>query len=223
MALQDDLNHLTTLIRNETSPRVMEVLDTFVGDLRRQQASQRSLLVGETAPNFTLLDQHQRSVTLYELLNEGPIVLKFYRGGWCPYCNQELRALHHARPTIEYGGARLIAITPESPKNIARTVRKNALDYQVLYDTNSEVARSFGIAVNLSEYMRAFYRSLGLNLSLRHADVIVRLPLPATYLIHTNYTVQYAFVDEDYTQRVKIAEVATALQQVQSERVHSYG
>ena len=223
MALQDELDHLTTLIRNETSPRLLAVLDAFVDDLRRQQLSQRSLSIGETVPNFTLRDQYHRPVTLYELLNEGPVVLTFYRGGWCPYCNRALKALHHARPDVEYRGAQLLAVTPESPENIERTVRKNSLDYRVVYDVNSEVARAFGVAINLSEYLRTFYRSLGLNLSLRHADVIVRLPLPATYLIHTNYTVQYAFVDEDYTQRAEIAEVLTALQGVQSERVHSYG
>ena len=223
MALQDELDHLTTLIRNETAPRLLQVLDAFVEDLQRQRISRHSLSVGETVANFTLLDQYRRSVTLYELLNEGPVVLKFYRGGWCPYCNQELKALHHARPEIEYRGAQLLAITPENPENIVQTVRKNALDYRVVHDVNSEVARAFGVAINLSEYLRAFYRSLGLNLSLRNADVMVRLPLPATYLIHPNYTVQYAFVDEDYTQRAEVADVLTALQRVQPEWVHSYG
>lgn len=223
MALQEELNHLTTLIRKETSPRLLQVLDTFVGDLRRQRVSQRSLSVGDSVPNFTLQDQHHRPVTLYERLNEGPVVLSFYRGGWCPYCNRELQALHYAHPEIEYQGAQLLAVTPESPENIARTVRKNALDYPVLYDANSEVARTFGVAINLSEYMRTFYRSLGLNLSLHHADVLVRLPLPATYLIHTNYTVQYAFIEEDYTQRADTGEVLAALQQVRAEQMHSYG
>ena len=223
MSLQDELDRLTTLIRNETSPRLLQVLDTFVEDLRRRQVSQRSVSVGEAAPNFTLYDQYRRPVTLYEVLNEGPVILKFYRGGWCPYCNLELKALHHARPEIEYSGAQLLAITPESPENIVQTVRKGALDYRVLHDVNSEVARAFGIAVNLSEYMRAFYRSLGLNLSLRNADVIVRLPLPATYLIHPNYSVQYAFVDEDYTQRAEVADVLASLKRVQLDQVHSYG
>ena len=223
MRLQEDLDHLTALIRNETSPRLLQILDAFTEDLQRQRVSQHSVALGETVENFTLRDQQRRSVTLYDLLNEGPVVLKFYRGGWCPYCNRELKALHHALPEIEYSGAQIVAITPESRANIAHTVRKNALDFSILHDVNSEVARSFGIAFNLSEYMKAFYRSLGLNLSLRNADVMVRLPLPATYLIHPNYTVQYAFVDEDYTQRAETTDVIAALKTIQQARVHSYG
>lgn len=223
MRLQDELNHLTALIRNETSPRLLQLLDAFIQDLQRQQVSQHSLAVGETVENFTLRDQHRRLVTLYDLLNEGPVVLKFYRGGWCPYCNRELKAWHHALPEIEYSGAQLLALTPESPENITRTVRKNALDFPILHDVSSEVARSFGLAINLSESMKAFYRSLGLNLSLRNADVLVRLPLPATYLIHPNYTVQYAFVNEDYTQRAEITDVIATLKTIQQARVHSYG
>ncbi len=223
MRLQDELNHLTALIQNETSPRLLQILNAFTKDLQRQRISQHSLSVGESVGNFTLHDQHRRPVTLYDRLNEGPVVLKFYRGGWCPYCNRELKAMHHALPEIEYSGAQLLAITPESPENIVTTVRKNALDFPILHDANSEVARSFGLAVNLSESMKAFYRSLGLNLSLRNADVMVRLPLPATYLIHSNYTVQYAFVDEDYTQRAEVSHVIAALKTIQQALVHSYG
>ena len=223
MRLQDELEQLTTLIREATSPRLLQVLEAFTKDLQREQAGRYSVPVGQTVENFTLPDQYRRSATLYELLNDGPVILKFYRGGWCPYCNLELKAWHHARPEIEYHGARLLAVTPESPENITRTVGKNALDFRVLHDTNSEVARKFGVAIKLSEYMRAFYRSLGLNLSLRNADVMVRLPLPATYLIHPNYTVQYAFVNEDYTQRAEITEVLAALKSIQQEVVHSYG
>ena len=223
MQLQDELDQLTALIRNETSPRLLHVLDAFIEDLQRQRLSKQSLWVGETVENFTLHDQHRHAVTLYDLLNQGPVVLSFYRGGWCPYCNRELRSLHHALPEIEYHGTQLLAISPESPENIVRTVRKNAIDFPVLHDTNSEVARRFGIAVNLSEHMKAFYRSLGLNLSLHHADVMVRLPLPATYLIQSDYRIQHAFVDEDYTHRAEVTDVIAAIKTIRQAVVHSYG
>lgn len=223
LMLQDELDHLTALIHQETSPRLLQVLDTFVQDLQRERASQYSLTAGDTVANFTLQDQHYRPVTLYDQLNEGPVLLKFFRGGWCPYCNLELKALHHARPEIEYRGAQLLAVTPESPENMAHTVRKNSLDYPVLHDLNSEVARQFGVAVQLSDHLKTFYRSLGLNLSLRHADVLVRLPLPALYLIDTDYTVRYAFVDEDYRQRAEITEVVGLLHNISRTLVPSYG
>ena len=223
MSLQNELNALSRLVCDGTSPRLLQVLDHFTAALREQGIRARSLRVGDTVENVTLNLERQGQVSLYTLLNEGPVVLNFYRGGWCPYCNLELKALHHARPEIERQGAQLIAITPERSKNITQTVRKNGLDYPVAHDVNSEIAHRFGIAVALSEPVKTLYRSLGLNLAARNADVLVRLPLPATYVININYQVRYAFVNEDYTQRAEPAEVLRALQSILPELVHSYG
>ena len=223
MSLQNELNALSRLTRDETSPRLIGVLDHFTNALRERNARDGSLKVGDPVENVTLNILRRGRTDLYTLLNEGPVVLNFFRGGWCPYCNLELRALHHARPEIERQGAQLIAITPERPESIARTIRKNEIDYPVAHDVNSEVARQFGLAVSLSEPLKALYRSLGLNLSARNADVLVRLPLPATYVIATNYRVHYAFVNEDYTQRAEPTEVTNALQRIVPELTQSYG
>ncbi len=223
MSLQNELDAFTRLVQNETPPRLLSVLERFTDALREQNASARSLQVGDTVANVTLNLPRHRPVDLYTLLNEGPVVLSFCRGGWCPYCNLELKALHHAQPEIKRRGAQLIVITPERPENIAQTVRKNRLDYPVVHDVNSEVARQFGLAVSLSEPIKALYRSLGLNLAARNADVLIRLPLPATYVINTDYRVHYAFVNEDYTQRAEPAEVLASLHSIVPELVQSYG
>ncbi len=206
MSLKNELSELSCLIRNETSPRLIEVLDRFTDALREQNVRGRCLKVGDVVENATLNMPKRGRVELHTLLGKGPVVLNFYRGGWCPYCSLELKALHHAWPAIERQGAQLIAISPERPESIARTVRKNELDYPVVHDANSEVAQQFGLAVSLSEPLKALYRSLGLNLAARHADVMVRLPMPATFMIGVDHTVQYAFVDEDYTQRAEPVE-----------------
>ena len=223
MSLQNELNALSCQVREETSPRLLQVLDRFTAALVGQNTRARSRQVGDTVENVTINLEHHGQVTLYTLLNDGPVVLNFYRGGWCPYCNLALKAWHHARPEIERRGAQLIAITPERPESIAQTARKNGLDYPVVHDTNSEVARRFGVAIALSEPMKALYRSLGLNLAARNADVLARLPLPATYVINTDYRVHYAFVDEDYTRRAEPAEVLEALPSIVPKLVHSYG
>ncbi len=223
MSLQNELNALSRLTRDETSPRLIEVLDRFTDALREQNTRERSIKVGDRVENVTLNMPRLGRVDLYALLNEGPVVLNFFRGGWCPYCNLELRALHHARPEIERQGGQLIAITPERPESIARTVRKNEIDYPVAHDANSGVACQFGIAISLTEPLQALYRSLGLNVAARNADVLVRLPLPATYVIDTNYRVHYAFVNEDYTQRAEPIEVINALQRIVPELTQSYG
>ena len=223
MNLSTDLHQLTATIERETSPRLMQVIEQFTQELQRRQVATRSLQRGDTVPNFSLKNQHQRTVTLYDQLNEGPVVLKFYRGGWCPYCNLELQAWQHELPEVAISGAQLLAVTPESLNNIIHTVRKNALDFSVLHDTNSQVAGAFGISISLSTYLQAFYRSFGLNLSLRNADMRVQLPLPATYVIGTDYTIQYAFADEDYRERAVLSDIVDLLPQLQLKKVYAYG
>ncbi len=220
--LQEELDNLTSLIQQETSPRLLQVLEDYVHELQRQQVSKNSLPVGSVVADFTLQDQQHCPVGLYERLKRGPVILSFYRGGWCPYCNLALKSLHHARPEIEYRKAQLMAISPESPEHIARTVYKNGLDFPVLHDANSEVASQFGIAISVSGFIRDFYRSLGLNLSQRNTDVLVRLPLPALYLIDTNGTIQYAHVSEDYRQRAEVSTALRALKHTTDTLVSSY-
>ena len=223
MLLQNELRELSRLTRDETSPRLIEVLDRFTEALREQNVRNRSPKVGDRVENVTLNMPRRGRIDLYTLINEGPVVLNFYRGGWCPYCNLALKALHHARPEMERQGAQLIAITPERPESIIQTIRKNGIDYPVVHDVNHEVASRFGITVSLSEPLRSLYRSLGLNLSVRNADVLARLPLPATFVIDTDHAVQYAFVEEDYTQRAEPAEVLRAVRAIIPTLVQSYG
>ncbi|MEM8964875.1 MAG: peroxiredoxin-like family protein [Bacteroidota bacterium] len=220
--LPEELQALAEEIDQQTAPRLRQVLRQFVESLQRQRASQRSLKVGDVASDFALKDQNQRVVHLYDQLKKGPVVLTFFRGGWCPFCNLTLQAWRYALPEIEFQGAQLLAITPESGEHTRRTVQKNKLDFSVLQDHSSEVARSFKVSIALSEYLSAFYRSLGLNLLTRHQDKIARLPMPATYVIDTNGIIRYAFVAEDYTQRADISEVLEVLKQWTNETKPMY-
>lgn len=221
--LTEELQTLSAEIDQQISPKLQQVLRQFVETLRRQRASERSLQVGDTVDDFMLKDQRQRPVRLYEQLERGPVVLTFFRGGWCPYCNLTLRAWRYALPEIEFLGARLLAITPESTTYAQSTVQKNKIDFPVLHDRGSEVARSFKISIVLSDYLAAFYRSLGLNILSRNKDIIPRIPMPATYLIDQQGVIQYAFVEEDYTQRAEIGEVLRLLklQKTQVEPVYA--
>lgn len=223
MLLQHELDDLSRVVRAGTSPRLLQVLDRFVETLRDQRAGAHSLKTGDTVANAKLQMPGRGQIELYSLLNEGPVILTFYRGGWCPYCNLALKSLHYTLPEIERRGAQLIAVTPERPESIIQTARKNGIDYPVVHDTNSETARQFGVSVLLSEPMKALYRSLGLNLTARNADVIVRLPLPATYVIGTDYTVRYAFVDEDYVRRAEPKAMLEVLSHAAAQLAQSYG
>ncbi|MFV0350276.1 MAG: peroxiredoxin-like family protein [Halodesulfovibrio sp.] len=167
--------------------------------------------VGDTIKTFTLPNQNGEAKSLSSFLGNGPVVITFYRGGWCPYCNIELRAYQAALPEITAQGATLIAITPEQPDNSLSTAEKNALAFDVLSDINSDYAREIGIVFSVSDELRTVYSGFGIDLDKHNGQGRYDLPLAATFVIDTNGTVTWAFVNEDYTLRADPVDVVNAL------------
>jgi peroxiredoxin len=181
-------------------------------ELAASGIAERSLKPGDRAPDFNLPDTRGGYVRLKDLLAAGPVVLSFYRGGWCPYCNLELRALQQVLPEITRLGAKLVAVSPQTPDETLSTTEKNALSFSVLSDIGSTAAKSFGIAYDLAEELRPLYARSGHALPEKNGDGSWLLPIPATYVIDTDGTVALAFVDVDYRNRLEPAEILAALQ-----------
>jgi peroxiredoxin len=177
----------------------------------------RALKAGDHAPDFRLPDARGDYVRLKNLLATDPIVLSFYRGGWCPYCNLELRALQKALPEITRLGAELVAVSPQTPDESLSTAGKNALAFPVLSDVGSATAKSFGIAYDLAEELRPIYARFGHALPERNGDESWVLPIPATYVIDRDATITLAFVDVDYRNRLEPTEILAALQSLSKE------
>ena len=211
MKLCEELASLTREIEEATLPQVLQTLEKAVADLKKSNFAQRALKAGEKAPNISLPDGEGSMVRLSALLLAGPVLLTFYRGGWCPYCNLTLRALQRALPDFQAQGTQVVAISPEKPDNSLLTIHKNMLDYTVLSDINSEAARKFGVSFVLPVYLKKLYRSFGLHLEKFNNAKTVEIPLPATFLIDTNQMIQFAFAHEDYTQRAGIEEILEAM------------
>ena len=170
---------------------------------------------GDKAPDFTLQDAKGQSVALHELLKNGPVVLTWYRGGWCPYCNLSLRAMQKVLPELQEGGAQLVALTPELPDKTLSTAEKNELQFQVLTDLNHQVAQSYGIVFKLTPEVRDQYKKnfdlLAYNGSGAGDDT---LPLAATYIIGQDGIIRYAFLDADYRARAEPAELVVFVKQL---------
>jgi len=158
---------------------------------------------GQTAPDFALPDARESLVRLSDLLSKGPVVISFYRGGWCPYCNMELRALQKALPEIAAAGGSLVAISPEKPDQTLSTAEKNALAYPVLSDPGSAVAKAFGIAFDLAEELRPIYARFNHALPDRNGTDGWALPIPATFVIARDGTIALAYVEADYRVRLE--------------------
>lgn len=171
---------------------------------------QSALTVGDTAINFTLSNQNRQPVELYTLLNEGPVVLTWYRGGWCPYCNITLAFLQEKLPEFDTAGGRLVALTPELPDSSMSTAEKHALGFDVLSDVGNGVARQYGVVFKLTDEVAARYQK-GFDLHTYNGDASDELPLAATYVIDTSGVITYAFLDVDYRNRAEPSEVLKAI------------
>ena len=158
--------------------------------------------VGDKAPNFTLTNALGKSVQLYDYLKKGKVVLTWYRGGWCPYCNLTLHELQGELPNFKANGATLIALTPELPDKSITTAEKNDLGFEVLSDLGNKIADEYGIVFKLTEEVAEMYNA-SFDMNGYNGDASNELPLAATYIIAENGEVLYAFLDADYRNRAE--------------------
>jgi peroxiredoxin len=172
---------------------------------------QHAKQVGDKAPDFELTNASGETVQLSDVLKDGPVVLMWYRGGWCPYCNLALRAMQKELPNFEAQGATLIAISPEIPDESMSTTEKDELEFQVLSDLNNTVARDYGIVYTLTDGVASIYEEK-FALSNHNGTDSEELPLAATYIIGQDGTITYAFLDADYRNRAEPSEITAALQ-----------
>ncbi|MFB7244293.1 alkyl hydroperoxide reductase [Streptomyces populi] len=213
------MTDLTTELRalDETRDRhipaeMRRVMDRAARELADSGQAGRARTVGEPAPRFTLPSATGAVVTLDDLLAEGPVVLTFYRGAWCPYCNLALRALQRHHTDITARGARLVAVSPQIPDESLTLTEKHGLAFEVLSDLGSDTAERYGLAFDLSDDLAAVYDKLGFDLQRVNDGHPRTLPLPATYVIDRNGVIRWAFVDTDYTARAEPADVIAALE-----------
>ena len=182
-----------------------------IEELRSSFAREEAAGTGDRATDFSLPDARGRLVSLSDLLRSGPGVVTFYRGGWCPYCNIQLRAYEAALPQIKALGASLVAISPQLPDSSLSTAETNALTFPVLSDVGNHVARSFGLVYALPEELRAALRSNNEALPGINGDETWELPVPATYVIAAHGRVEFAYIDVDYRKRLEPDAILAAL------------
>ena len=170
-----------------------------------------ALAAGQLAPDFALPDSPGGSVRLSDLLVDGPVVLKFYRGRWCPYCTLELRAYQRILPDIKALGARLLAISPQTEAEIAMNRERDALQFQMVTDPDNAIARQFGIVYDVEPDLRAMLEASGLDFTRVNDTVGWTLPLPAVYLIGRDRRIAWSYLDADYRRRAEPAEILCRL------------
>ena len=199
---------------NIAPPPVVEALHRATDELIASGAQNRALKAGDIAPEFTLPDADGNPVSSRALLASGPLVLTFYRGVWCPYCNFDLAALEEARAEIEARGASLVAVSEQTAPNSRKSQRQNGLGFPILVDHGGDIAARFGLRWTLPEYLRVVQKGLGADLTQFNGEDSWTLPMPARYVIPPDGTIAYAEVNADYTRRPEPSAIFPVLEQL---------
>jgi len=171
------------------------------------QDKPKGLNVDEKAPAFTAKDQQGKKVSLADQLKKGPVVLVFYRGQWCPYCNKQLKKLEDSLSLITAKGATLIAVTPEKQENISKTIEKTKASYPILFDDGLKIMKSYDVAFAVDDKTIEKYKSYGIDFNEVNGSNGAYLPVPAVYVINKDGLIVFKHFDPNYTKRASVQDI----------------
>ena len=216
MSLQDRLDALKADFEtNKAPPAAVAIFHKATADLIASGQATRALKVGDRAPAFKLPDSDGAMVDSALLLKKGPLVLTFYRGFWCPYCNLDLQAIETAAADIRARGASLVAISLQTLANARKSREQNGLSFPILNDHGGQIASAFGIRFRLPDDLIEVYKGFGVDLAAINGEPSWTLPMPARYVIAQDGSIAYAEVNPDYTRRPDPSELLPTLERLQ--------
>jgi peroxiredoxin len=191
---------------------VIETMHRATAELIESGTVRRAKKAGDVTPSFSLKEAEGNLVKSADLLKRGPLVLSFYRGVWCPYCNMELQALEAAKPEFDKYGPSLVAISPQAAPNSRKSVRQNKLSFPILSDAKGKVGAAFGLRFELPDYLVELYKQFKNDLPTFNDDPSWTLPMPARYVIGRDGVILYSEVNPDYTRRPEPEDMIPVLQ-----------
>jgi peroxiredoxin len=173
------------------------------------QEKPEGLFINSKAPDFKGTDQNGTELNLKDLRKQGPVVLVFYRGYWCPYCNKYLKTLEDSLEQIKEKGGQLIAITLEGDSGVAKTIEKTKATYSVITDADSKIMKAYNVLYKVDDKIVSRYKMANIDLAVnnRQKPDAVYLPIPAVYVIGKDGEIKYRFFEPDYKKRASVKEI----------------
>jgi len=212
VTIREQSDQLKAAAADHLPTEVLEVFDRSIESLHNEGVPPDTIKVGDRLDSFTLDDATRRRVSLKQIVESGPAVIVFYRGGWCPYCNLALRTYQSdLLPQLDGFDARLVAISPQSPDASLSTAEKADLSFTLLSDPGSRLATRIGVAFQQTNEVLAAQRQLGLDLAQVNAEGATRLPRPTVLIVDRDRVVRFVDVQPDYTARTEVADIVAAL------------
>lgn len=211
-SLKKNLDSISSLFSKKMPPDRAAAYEQGIADVAGTGVLEKALKVGGKAPNFTLPNAQGGKTTLSSLLAKNVVVLTFYRGGWCPYCNMQLRAFQQQISEFRAAHATIVAISPEMPDSSLKTVEKNKLQFEVVSDVGNKVAHQYGVVYSLPERLKAGSSSRLKNYN--GAEGAGELPIAATYVIDSDGTITFAYLNADYRKRAEPSDILYHLKEL---------
>ena len=209
MTLQEELDAMR---QKAAGMDFFKVHENVSEDLRSSNKLANVPLVGETAPPFNLPDEADHLVSSGSLLEKGPLIISFFRGDWCAFCNLELRALQRSLAEFQKFGASLVGISPQTVSYSHMMADRRNVQYQVLSDEGNKIANDYGLMFTMPEELRNAYKTFGIDIAqINNNPSTAEVPVPATFVVNTDGLISYRFVDADYTKRAEPSEIIANL------------
>jgi len=183
----------------------------FIGAIANAQTDPAGLKVGDMAPMFTGTDQNGQQFSLQAALKKGDVVLMFYRGQWCPYCNKQMSQMNDSLATITGKGATVVAISPEVQENVAKTIEKTKASFPVISDVKMQIMKDYKVNFAVPQATIDRYKNFGIDFNVANGENGANLPVPATYVIGKEGKIKYVFFNPDYRKRASVKEIASFL------------
>lgn len=209
--LKQQISELNENLAKQLPKEVLELFGRSIQDLKVKNIEGASIRKGDMFPDFNLPNTNDEVVELNKLLQNGKVIIAFFRGSWCPYCNLELKALQDNLKQITDKNVTLVAISPQTSNYSEEFKSNHNLDFELLTDKNNTLAKQLGIAFELQNYVIPIYSTMGIELSAYNSNDNNELPVPAIFVLDTNARITYRFVDTNYMNRIDIQELINQL------------
>lgn len=211
-SLQDQLNEKKQ--SSKAPEAIKSAFEKGIQDLRDSGILKKTLKKGKKIPDFSLMDERGVIIPIKKLYSKKPVVLTFYRGGWCPYCLLELKAYEALKSEFDEAGAIIIALVPDEWKEIRKTKGKYNLSFDIFRDKNNNIAKRIGLAFKVDAETLKYYKKFGIDLKKYQGNDNNELPMPGTYVIDTKGVIRFAFADPDYKKRAEPGKVLDVVKSI---------